>query len=131
MHSKNEIELGKVKIHNEAISTIASYVVNSIPGVASLSGNIVDNLTERLGKRVPDKGIQTEIVGEEVIIDISVIVKFGTKIPEVAWQIQKNVRKSVEEMTGLHVKSINVNVEGVQLIIKKEGNKEDVHEKVQ
>jgi len=94
--------------------------VNSIPGVASLSGNIVDSLTEKLGKRVPDKGIQTEIIGEEVAINISVIVKFGTKIPEVAWQIQKNVRKNVEDMTGLHVKNINVNVEGVQLNIKKE-----------
>lgn len=120
MQKKSEVELGNVKIHHEAISAIAAHVVNTIPGVASTSGNIVENLTERLGRKVLDKGIHTEVTGEEVKINIAVIVKFGTKIPEIAWQIQKNVRKAVEEMTGLHVTIVNVNIEGVELIIKKE-----------
>lgn len=127
MQNKPEIELGKVKIFNEAISTIASHAVNTIPGVANMRGNIVETISERLGKRVPDKGIRTEVMGEEVNVDIAVVVKYGTRIPEIAWQIQKNVRKAIEDMTGLHVKNVNVNVEGVQLAVKNEsGGKEGV-----
>ena len=127
MQTKEENELGKVKIHHEAISTIASQVVAGIPGVVKMSGSIVENIAERLGKKAPDKGIKTEVVGNEVKVEVSVVVRYRTKIPEIAWQIQKNVRKIIEEMTGLHVTSVNVNVEGVQLPIEKEeaqGNSE-------
>lgn len=120
MNVKQDVELGKVKIHHEAISTIASQVVSTIPGVVQMSGSIVENIAEKFGKRSPDKGIKTEIIGEEVKIDVSIIVRYGTKIPEVSWQIQKNVRKAVEEMTGLHVKNVNVYVEGVELTSKVE-----------
>ncbi len=123
MNNKTGVELGKVKIHHEAISTIASQVITTIPGVVEMSGSIVENIAEKLGKKNPDKGIKTEIMGEEVRIAVSVIVRYGTKIPEIAWQIQKNVRKNIEELTGLHVTSVNVNIEGVQLPIK-----EVVHE---
>lgn len=115
MNEKHGVELGKVKIHHEAISTIAGHAVSAIPGVLKMSGSIVENIAEKLGKKAPDKGIRTEILGEEVKIDVSVVVRYGTKIPEIAWQIQKNVRKQIEEMTGLHVTSVNVNIEGVEL----------------
>lgn len=125
---KTGVELGKVKIHHEAISAIAGHAVSTIPGVVKTSGTIVENIVEKLGKRSPDKGIKTEVIGEEVKIDISIIVRYGVKIPEIAWQIQKNVRKSVEEMTGLHVTNVNVNIEGVEQMTKQEGIKEVSHE---
>lgn len=115
METKQLNEQDKVKIHHEAISTIASHVVSGIKGVEEMSGSIVENIVERFGKKTPDKGIRTEVLGEEVRIGVSVIVTYGTKIPEVSWQIQKNVRKAIEELTGLHVTSVNVNIEGVNL----------------
>lgn len=114
MDNKTDLELGKVNIHHEVISTIASKAACTIPGVVRMSGSIVENIAEKLGKRTQDKGIRTEVVGEEVKIDVSVILLYGTKIPDIAWQIQKNVRKAIEELTGLHVMHVNVNVEGVQ-----------------
>lgn len=130
MNNKTGVELGKVKIHHEAVSTIASQIVSTIPGVVKMSGSIVENIAEKLGKKPPDKGIRTEILGEEVKIDVSVIVRYGTKIPEIAWQIQKNVRKAIEEMTGLHVRNVNVNIEGVQLTVEEEHKKEGMDERV-
>ena len=120
MINGNSVEWGKVKIHHDAIAAIAGKMVNGVQGVVKLSGSIVENIAEKLGKQPKDKGIRTEVVGEEVTINVSVVVLYGTKIPDVAWQIQKNVRKAVEEMTGLHVKGVNVNVEGVQLEDKEE-----------
>jgi len=115
MTEKNGNGLGKVKIHHEAISTIAAHVVSDIPGVIGMGGSVVENIAEKLGKKTPDKGIKTEVTGNEVRIDVFVIVGFGVKIPEVSWQIQKKIRKAVEDMTGLHVAGVNINIEGVQL----------------
>ncbi len=125
---KTGVELGKVKIHHDAVSSIAGHVVSAIPGVVKMSGSIVENIAEKLGKKYLDKGIRTEVLGEEVRIDVSVVVRYGSKIPEIAWQIQKNVRKNVEEMTGLHVTSVNVNIEGVELNITRESTKEETSE---
>jgi len=115
MQDKKDPELGKVKIHHEAISTISSQAVSGINGLVKLSGNIVENIAERLGRKTFDKGIRTKVLGEDVKVDVSVIVEYGTKIPEIAWQIQNNITKAIEEMTGLHVSSVNVNIEGVEL----------------
>ena len=115
MEKKQMNENDSIKIHHEAISTIASHVVSSVRGVIKMSGSIVEDIAERFGKKAPDKGIRTEVMGEEVKIGVSVVVLYGAKIPEVAWEIQKNVRKAIEEMTGLHVASVNVNIEGVKL----------------
>lgn len=115
MADKNGSELGKVKIHHEAISTIAGHIISEIPGVVRMSGSVVENIAERLGKRALDKGIRTEVMGNEVKVEVSVVIRFGVKIPEIAWQIQKKIRKAIEEMTGLHVANINVNIEGVKI----------------
>lgn len=115
MTEKNGNGLGKVKIHHEAISTIAAHVISDIAGVIKMGGSVVENIAERLGKKTPDKGIKTEVMGNEVRIGVSIVVGFGVKIPEISWQIQKKIRKAVEDMTGLHVASVNVNIEGVQL----------------
>ena len=52
----------------------------------------------------------------DVTIDINVIVKYGTKIPEAAWEIQENVKKNVESMTGLSVCKVNVHVTGIEAV---------------
>ena len=130
MEEKKIESLDSVKIHHEVISTIASQVVTNIAGVVNLSGSIVTNLAERLGKKTPDKGVRTEVLGEEVKVGISIVVNYGVKIPEICWQIQKNVRKAIEEMTGLHVISINVNVEGVEVKRKSEKVQDELEQVV-
>jgi len=131
MEEKKMENLDNVKIHHEVISTIANQVVLNIPGVVKMSGSIVTNIAEKLGKKTPDKGVRTEVLGEEVKVGVAVVVEYGVRIPEVCWQIQKNVRKAIEEMTGLHVTTINVNVEGVEVsdgeemkVIKKKDSEE-------
>lgn len=131
MSEKNGSELGSVKIHHDAISAIAAHVIGDISGVVRMSGSIVADLAERFGKKNLDKGIRTDVMGEEVKIEVSVILRYGAKIPEVAWQIQKKIRKAVEEITGLHVASINVNIEGIQIPKKEEKNAYDLQSESQ
>lgn len=107
-------ELGEVKIAEEVVSIIAGLAATEIEGVASMSGGIAGGISEVLGRRNLSKGIKVEVGAEEAKIDIFIIVEYGARIPDVAWDIQEGVKKTVEDMTGLHVSFVNVHVQGVQ-----------------
>ncbi len=106
-------ELGEVRIAEEVVSIIAGLAATEIEGVASMSGGIGGGIAEVLGRRNLAKGIKVEVGTEEAKIDIFIIVKYGARIPDVAWDIQEGIKKTVENMTGLRVSYVNVHVQGV------------------
>jgi uncharacterized alkaline shock family protein YloU len=108
-------EEGTVKISDEVVSIIAGLAASEVKGVAGMSGGIVGGIAEFVGKKSPSKGIKVEVGEKEAAIDVYVIVEFGIRIPEVAHEIQRNIKKAVESMTGLSVIEINVHVQGVAL----------------
>ena len=106
-------ELGVVKIADEVVSIVAGLAAADIEGVASMSGGIAGGIAEVLGRRNLSKGVKVEVGSEDAKIDIFIIVKYGVRIPDVAWDIQEAVKKAVETMTGLKVTHVNVHVQGV------------------
>ena len=106
-------ELGVVKIADEVVSIVAGLAAADIEGVASMSGGIAGGIAEVLGRRNLSKGVKVEVGAEDTKIDIYIIVKYGVRIPDVAWDIQEKVKKAVETMTGLKVTHVNVHVQGV------------------
>ena len=106
-------ELGVVRIAEEVVSTIAGLAATEIKGVASMSGGIGGGIAEVLGRKNLSKGIKVEVGTEEAKLDIFIIIEYGARIPDVAWDIQEGVKKAVEEMTGLRVTHVNVHVQGV------------------
>lgn len=108
-------EHGSVKISNDVVAIIAGVAAIEIEGVAGMSGGITGGITEILGMKNLSKGVKVEVGEEEAAIEIYVIVEYGVKIREVGEEIQKNVKESVETMTGLNVVDINVNIQGVNL----------------
>ena len=66
-----------------------------------------------MGKKNLSKGIKVEVGDKEAKIDVNIIVEYGTRIPDVAYEIQNRVKKAVENMTGLKVEEVNVHVQGV------------------
>lgn len=127
-----EIDEGNngIKIANEVISVIAGIAVSEVQGVASMAGGFAGGITQVLsGKKNYSKGIKVESDEKEVKIDVNIIVEYGSRIPDVAYEIQKRVKKSVENMTGLKVEEVNVHVQGVNTdIVKQEQNEEVVEE---
>lgn len=121
-------ELGEVRIADEVVSIIAGLAAADVEGVASMSGGIAGGIAEALGRRNLSKGVKVEVSPEEAKIDTFMIVKYGNRIPDVAWGIQESVKKAVEEMTGLKVAYVNVHVQGVQFP-QKEGEEAEVAEK--
>ncbi len=115
---EKEIKLdkyGNVKIADDVVAVIAEIAAREVQGVYSMSGGIADSITEILGKRNPSKGVKVEVGEKEAAIDLYIVVDYGVRIPDVSWQIQENVKKAVETMTGLSVVEVNIHIQGVNL----------------
>ena len=119
-----------VKIANEAVATYAGIAVSEVSGVYGMAGGFA-GLTEALsGKKSLTKGIKVDVGEKDAKIDVSIIVEYGARIPDVAFEIQTKVKKSVENMTGLKVVEVNVHVQGVHAITEKEVNKDNKKEEI-
>ncbi len=106
---------GHVSISNDVVATIASIAAKSVEGVAGMLNSIAGGFAEFLGKKNLSKGVKVVISDKDVKIDMYVVVEYGVKIPDVAWEIQEKTKSEVEAMTGLNVVAVNVNIEGVNM----------------
>ncbi len=107
---------GNVQVSSEVIAVCAANAAIKTPGVAKLSGGITEDIKKRLHvKESPASGIVVTQVEEGVELDVHVIVEYNVKIPAVAWDLQVNVKKAVEEMTDVNVLGVNIHVQGVNI----------------
>ena len=119
----NEIktENDGIKISDDVVAVIAGVAVSEVPGVAGMAGRFAGGISEVLsGKKNLAKGIKVEVEGKDAKIDVNIIVEYGSRIPDVAFEIQNRVKKAVESMTGLNVEEVNVHVQGVDTDTAKE-----------
>lgn len=118
-----------IEISNDVIAVIAGVAVSEVQGVASMSGGFAGGITEVLsGKKNMAKGIKvekTDNTDNTAKIDVNIIVEYGTRIPDVAFEIQNRVKKSVEGMTGFKVEEVNVHIQGVNTDIVRTVKKEE------
>lgn len=112
-----------VRISSDTVATYAGIAISEISGVYGMSGTFA-GITEAIsGKKNYAKGVKVEITDNKIAkIDLNIIVEYGARIPEIAFEIQTKVKKSVETMTGLKVSSVNVNIQGVHAITEKDDN---------
>ncbi|MBP3255898.1 MAG: Asp23/Gls24 family envelope stress response protein [Clostridia bacterium] len=104
----------EVRIADEVVAVISGIAVSEVPGVSEMAGGFAGGITEVLsGKKNLAKGIKVEVGDKETKIDVNIIVDYGVRIPDVAFEIQNRVKKAVESMTGLNVVEVNVHVQGV------------------
>ena len=103
-----------IQISSDVVAVIAGVAVSEVQGVSGMSGGFAGGITEVLsGKKNLAKGIKVDINEDTAKIDVNIIVEYGSRIPDVAFEIQNRVKKSVENMTGLKVEEVNVHVQGV------------------
>lgn len=105
---------GSIRIANEVVGVIAGMAAMEVKGVYGMSGGMVDGITELLKKKNLAKGVRVEVGEKEAAIDLSILVEYGSKIPEVAVAVQENVKRAIESMTGLVVVEVNVHIQGVE-----------------
>ena len=119
-------EESTVRISSDTVATYPGIAISEISGVYGMSGTFA-GITEAIsGKKNYAKGVKVEITDNKIAkIDLNIIVEYGARIPEIAFEIQTKVKKSVETMTGLKVSSVNVNIQGVHAITEKDENNDE------
>ena len=123
-----EVENGTegIKISSDVIAVIAGVAVSEVPGVFGMAGGFAGGITEVLkGKKNLAKGIKVDTTDNKAKIDVNIIVDYGARRPDVAFEIQNRVKTAVENMTGLKVEEVNVHVQGVNTESLTEESKEE------
>ena len=114
-----------IEISPDVIAKIAGIAVLDVQGVSAMSGGFAGGISEVFsGKKNLTKGIKVDKTEDSTKIDVNIIVEYGSRIPEVAYEIQTRVKKAVENMAGVKVEKVNVHVQGVNT----ETNKNDKNE---
>jgi uncharacterized alkaline shock family protein YloU len=109
-------ELGTVKIADDVVAVIAGLAATEVKGVASMAGNISNELMSKMGVKNLAKGVKVEMIGKSVRADLNLIVEYGYNIPAVSQKVQEKVKSTIENMTGLEVTDVNIRIAGVNMV---------------
>ena len=114
MAPSGDVELGRVQLAPEVLEVIIGIATNEVTGVAHTQGNFATGVAEKFGKVVHGKGVKTEWSEDGLTIDVFCLVENGYPVPDVAREIQKQIRHAVFHMTSLETKEVNVHITGIQ-----------------
>ncbi|WZL74796.1 Asp23/Gls24 family envelope stress response protein [Clostridiaceae bacterium 35-E11] len=109
-------KLGSIFIDNEVLAAIAGISAMECYGLVGMAKkSTASGLTELLKKENLSRGVKVSTDNNEIIIDLFIVVEFGTRISTVAKNIIERVKYSIETITGLDVKQVNINIQGVRV----------------
>lgn len=106
-------EMGNIHISQDVLAVIAAAAATEVEGVGGLAASLSSEMSELVGRKVQSKGVRLSMEEDQVMIDLSVLVKYGHAVPEVARAVQDAVMSAVENTSGLSVNCVNVTVTGV------------------
>ncbi|GAA0795780.1 Asp23/Gls24 family envelope stress response protein [Clostridium sp. AF19-22AC] len=112
---QNDSSLGEVKIADEVVAIIAALAATEVEGVASMAGNITNELISKLGMKNLSKGVKVDVLEGVVTVSLALNLKYNYSIMEISSKVQEKVKNAVENMTGLEVADVNIKVAGVEM----------------
>ena len=107
--------VGEVHIADEVVTVIAALAATEVNGVASMAGNITNELVSKLGMKNLAKGVKVAVEDEFVTVDLSLNIEYGKNILETSKKVQEKVKSSIENMTGLQVACVNIHIASVDM----------------
>ena len=112
---QNDASLGEVKIADEVVAIIAALAATEVEGVASMAGNITNEVIGKLGIKNLSKGVKVDVLEGVVTVSLALNLKYDYNIMDVTRKVQDKVKNAVENMTGLEVADVNIKVAGVEM----------------
>lgn len=106
-------KIGEVQIADDVVAIIAGLAATEIDGVASMAGNITNELVSILGMKNLAKGVKAFLDNDEVNVELALNIKFGYNIKDVSTKVQERVKTSIENMTGLQVSTVDIRIANV------------------
>ena len=107
-------ELGCIHISEDVLAVTAAVAALEAEGVGGLAGNLGSDLAEIFrGRKNLSRGVRVDVAEQAVTVDVSILVKYGSSVQEVAKAVQDNVFAAIENTSGFKVEAGNVQVTGV------------------
>ena len=112
---QNDASKGEIKIADEVVAIIAALAATEVEGVASMAGNITNELIGKLGMKNLSKGVKVDVLEGIVTVSLALNLKYNYSIVEVSARVQEKVKNAIENMTGLEVSIVNVRIATVDM----------------
>ena len=112
---KEEDGIGAVQIADDVVAMIASLAATEIEGVSSMAGNITNELMSKVGMKNLNKGVKVDVLGQNVIVDLTVTMDYGYNIPATCQKVQLRVKSAIENMTGLNCTDVNIRIAAINM----------------
>lgn len=106
-------DLGEVQISNDVLAVISAMAAMEVDGVVAMAGNTTAELVSKLGMKKLSKGVRVDVVDNTVMVDLSIILRINENIVTISKKVQDKVKTTVENMTGMEVANVNVNIASV------------------
>ena len=107
--------IGEVHIADEVVAIVAGLAATDVDGVASMAGNITNELVSKLGMKNLSKGVKVDVLEGVVTVSLTLNLKYNYSVVEVSGKVQEKVKNAIENMTGLEVADVNIKVAGVEM----------------
>ena len=106
---------GRVQISNEVITIIAGLAATEPKGVASMAGNITNEMVSRMGIKSLSRGVKVTVDNGIINVDLTLNLDYGYSVPKTCQKVQEKVKSAIENMTGLTVENINIQIANVMM----------------
>lgn len=107
--------MGQVQIADEVVAIIAGLAPTEVEGVASMAGNITNELVSKLGKKSLSKGIRVKVEDGIVNVNVALNIAYGYSVPKTCKKVQEKVKAAIENMTGLEVEKVDIQIANVSI----------------
>lgn len=105
--------LGEVKISDDVLAVISAMAAMEVDGVVAMAGNITSEIVSRLGMKKLSRGVGIDVAEGSVMVDLSIVLEMNQNILKISKKVQDKVKTTVENMTGMEVANVNVNISSV------------------
>ena len=107
--------MGQVQIADEVVAIIAGLAATEVEGVASMAGNITNELVSKLGKKSLSKGIRVKVEDGIVNVNVALNIAYGYSVPKTCKKVQEKVKAAIENMTPLEVEKVDIQIANVSI----------------
>ena len=123
-------DLGQIEISKETIESIVSLNLADVKGVVGSKKTIIKEITDMLmgdtdknELNISSRTIKIEINNNKPLINLYIIIKYGVRIPDIAWDIQTRIKEDIKNKLGINIDEIDIHVEGIQFPKKTQSRK--------
>jgi len=124
-------DLGEINVTKETIRSIVSLNLADVKGVVGSRKSIIKEITDMLRGDASEnetedatRNIKVEIKDNKPLINLNIIIKYGVRIPDIAWDIQSRVKEKLMKKLGIDVNEIDIHVQGIQFPKKTQSRKD-------